>query len=81
MNWAEPGRNAVICHGEGISVTCIGSTWYQAYLMKGKWERSHNDTFLQRTYCAYVDRLARALTDIIAGREVLAREVEAALRG
>lgn len=71
MNWAEPGKKAVFFHNGGASETCIGTYWYQAYPNGEWWGLSHAEPFLLRSYCGDVDKLVAAVTDIVAGKEVI----------
>src|SRR5262249_14868218 len=71
MDWAEPGKMAVFFHNGSASETCIGTYWYQAY-PGGEWgSMSHGEPFLLRSLAGNVDKLAAAVTEILAGREVV----------
>src|SRR5437588_5793337 len=70
MEWAEPGKTAIFFHNGGASETCIGSYWYQAYAGDW-WGMSHGEPFLLRSYCGNIDKLAAAVTDIVANKEVV----------
>jgi hypothetical protein len=70
MEWAEVGKTAIFFHNGGASETCIGNYWYQAYAGDW-WGMSHGEPFLLRSYCGNVDKLATAVTDIVAGKEVV----------
>jgi hypothetical protein len=70
MEWAEAGKTAIFFHNGGASETCIGNYWYQAYAGDW-WGMSHGEPFLLRSYCGNVDKLAAAVTDIVAGKEVV----------
>lgn len=71
MQWAEVGKTAVFFHNGGASETCIGTYWYQAYRGGDWWSLSHGEPFLLRSYAGKVEKLAAAVTDILAGREVV----------
>jgi hypothetical protein len=71
MEWAEAGKRAVFFHNGSASETCIGTYWYQAYLNSDWWGMSHGEPFLLRTFAGRVDKLAAAVTDIAAGKEVI----------
>ena len=71
MEWAEVGKTAVFFHNGGASETCIGNYWYQCYPNGEWWDMSHGEPFLLRSFCGNVDKLAAAVTDIIAGKEVV----------
>jgi hypothetical protein len=71
MEWAEVGKTAVFFHNGGASETCIGTYWYQAYANGDWWGMSHGEPFLLRSYAGNIDKLAAAVTDIMAGKEVV----------
>jgi hypothetical protein len=71
MEWAEVGKTAVFFHNGGASETCIGTYWYQAYAGGEWWNMSHGEPFLLRSYAGNVEKLAAAVADIQAGREVV----------
>src|SRR2546421_8146044 len=71
MDWAEPGKMAVMFHNGGASETCIGTWWYQAYAGGEWWNHSHGEPFLLRSYCGGPERLVSAVADIVAGKEVV----------
>jgi hypothetical protein len=71
MEWAEVGKTAVFFHNGGASETCIGNYWYQAYAGGDWWGMSHGEPFLLRSYSGPVDKLATAVADIVAGKEVV----------
>ncbi len=71
MNWAEVGKPAVFFHNGGASETFIGPTWYQAYPNGEWWGMSHGEPFLLRSYAGKVDKLAQAVAEIVAGKEVV----------
>jgi hypothetical protein len=71
MEWAEPGKTAVMFHNGGASETCIGTYWYQCYAGGEWWNMSHGEPFLLRSYAGNVEKLAAAVTDIVAGKEVV----------
>jgi hypothetical protein len=70
MEWAEVGKTAIFFHNGGASETCIGNYWYQAYAGDW-WGMSHGEPFLLRSFAGNVDKLAAAVTDIVAGKEVV----------
>src|SRR5262245_20262043 len=71
MDWAEVGKTAVFFHNGGASETCIGTYWYQCYAGGEWWNMGHGEPFLLRTYAGNVDKLAAAVSDIMAGKEVI----------
>src|SRR5262245_45633368 len=71
MDWAEPGKLAVMFHNGGASETCIGNWWYQAYAGGEWWNHSHGEPFLLRSYAVSIDRLANLIGEMDAGKEVV----------
>lgn len=71
MEWADVGKTAVFFHNGGASETCLGNYWYQAYAGGDWWNFSHGEPYLLRSYAGNVEKLAAAVTDILAGKEVV----------
>lgn len=71
MAWAEVGKTAVFFHNGSASETCIGNYWYQAYPGGEWWNHSHAEPYLLRSFCGRVDKLASAVTEMVAGKEVV----------
>ncbi len=71
MEWAEVGKPAVFFHNGGAGETCIGTYWYQIYPGGEWWNLSHGEPFLLRSFAGKIDKLAAAVTDIVAGKEVI----------
>ncbi len=71
MEWAEVGKTAIFFHNGGASETCIGTYWYQAYAGGEWWNMSHAEPYLLRSFCGNPDKLAAAVTEMLAGREVI----------
>jgi FG-GAP-like repeat/FG-GAP repeat len=71
MDWAEPGKMAVMFHNGGASETCIGTWWYQAYAGGEWWNHSHGEPFLCRSYAGPPEKLVGIITDMVAGKEVV----------
>ena len=74
MAWAEEGKKAVFFSVGVASVTCTGPLWYQAYQGPegGKfWAMSHVESMLPATYYGSAERLADAVRDVLAGKEVI----------
>jgi hypothetical protein len=71
MAWAEVGKTAVFFHNGGASETCIGNYWYQTYAGGEWWNLSHGEPFLLRSFAGNVDKLIGAVTDMLAGKEVV----------
>jgi hypothetical protein len=77
MNWAEVGKEALFLHNGSASETCIGMYWYQAYGNPNDtsdgawWGVSHGEPFLLRSFAGKVDKLTSAITEMLAGKEVI----------
>jgi hypothetical protein len=71
MEWAAPGKTAVLFHNGRTAETCIGNYWYQAALLADWWHMSHGEPFLLRTFSGDADKLVDALKEIVAGKEVV----------
>src|SRR5262249_44581082 len=71
MDWAEPGKIAIFFHNGGASETCIGTYWYQCYAGGDWWNHSHGEPYLLRTFAGNPEKLAAAVREILAGREVV----------
>jgi hypothetical protein len=71
LSWAAAGERAVFFSNEEASETCIGTYWYQCYREEEWWGMSHGEPYLLRTYCGDADDLAKAVVEIIAGKEVI----------
>jgi hypothetical protein len=71
MNWAEVGKSAIFFHNGGASETFIGGTWYQAYPNGEWWGMSHEEPFLLRSFAGKPDKLAAAVKEIVAGKEIV----------
>ena len=71
MEWAEPGKTAIFFHNGGASETCIGTYWYQAYAGGEWWNHSHAEPYLNRSFAGNPEKLAAAVTEMLAGREVI----------
>lgn len=72
MEWAEVGKMAVFCYNGNASETCIGNYWYQAYQNGEWWGMSHGEPFLLRSFAGRVEKFADLVTEVLAGKEVLA---------
>lgn len=71
MKWAAVGERAVFFCNEEASETCIGTYWHQCYREDQWWGMSHAEPYLLRTFCGDVEDLARAVLDMIDGKEVV----------
>ncbi len=71
MNWAEVGKSAIFFHNGSASETFFGQSWYQAYPNGEWWGMSHGEPFLLRSFAGKVDKLAQAVIDIQAGKEII----------
>jgi hypothetical protein len=71
MAWAEPGKMAMFFYNGGASETAIDTYWYQCYGGGRDWGMSHGEPFLLRSYAGKVEKLAMAVEEILANREVI----------
>src|SRR5262245_45193707 len=71
MEWAQPGKMAVMFHNGGASETCIGTWWYQAYAGGEWWNHSHGEPFLLRSYCGPPEKLVGIVTQMNDNKEVV----------
>jgi hypothetical protein len=71
MEWAEVGKTAVFFHNGNASETCIGTWWYQCYGGNQQWNHNHGEPYLLRSYAGNIEKLAAAVTAIVAGQEVV----------
>lgn len=71
MAWAEPGKLAMFFHNGQASETAIDTYWYQCYGAGPDWGMSHGEPFLLRSYAGKVEKLALAVEEILANREVI----------
>ncbi|MCY3023716.1 MAG: VCBS repeat-containing protein, partial [Planctomycetota bacterium] len=71
MAWAEAGKTAVMFHNGGIAETCIENYWYQAPLNGEWWTLNHAEPYMLRTYAGKPEKLAVAVTAMLAGQEAV----------
>jgi hypothetical protein len=71
MEWAEPGKIAVMFHNGGASETCVGANWYQAYAGGEWWNQSHGEQLLFRSFYGSPEKLIGIVREILAGKEVV----------
>jgi hypothetical protein len=71
MAWAEAGKKAVVFHNGSASETCTGSYWYQCYPEGEWWGMSHAEPFMLRSYCGDAEKLAAAVKEMLANKEVI----------
>src|SRR5947209_874014 len=71
IEWAEPGKIAIMFHNGGASETCIGTYWYQAYAGGEWWNHSHGEPYLCRTYCGEIESLREAVEKLLKGEDVI----------
>ena len=71
MAWVKEGRRAVFFHNGQASITGIDDYWYQCFAEGQWWALSHAEPFLMRTYWGSADRLALAVMEMLAGKEVV----------
>jgi len=74
FDWAEPGKTVVVCALESYkwSHTYIDKEWYASSTADWElWNVSHSEPLLLRMYAGKAERLAGAVTNIVAGKEVI----------
>ncbi|MBV9124225.1 MAG: VCBS repeat-containing protein, partial [Planctomycetes bacterium] len=71
IDWAEPGKKAIMFHNGGASETCIGTYWYQCYAGGEWWNMSHGEPYLLRTFAGNPDKLEAAVVEVLAGKEAI----------
>jgi hypothetical protein len=71
MQLAEVGKLGVFFHNGGQGEMCQGTYWYQVGLAGDWWNLVHGEPFLLRSYAGSIDKLATAVAEIQAGREVV----------
>lgn len=71
MAWAEPGKIGMFFYNGGASETAIDNYWYQCYGAGPDWGMSHGEPYLLRSYAGKVEKLAMAVEEILANREVI----------
>jgi hypothetical protein len=71
MEWADAGKTAVFFNNGGASETCIHNYWYQAYSGGEWWSMSHAEPYLLRSFAGSPDKLATAVTAMLAGQDVV----------
>jgi hypothetical protein len=70
MEGAQVGAMAVMFHNGAASENFIPGYWYQAYAGDW-WAMSHGEPFLLRSYAGKPEKLAAAVTAMLAGQEVV----------
>jgi hypothetical protein len=71
MEWAEPGKLAVMFHNGGAAEVCTGNYWYQVSNGGEWWGLTHGEPYLLRSFAGRAEKLAAALPDVLAGKEVV----------
>ncbi len=71
MEGAEVGKTAIYFHNGSAAEVYLGGYWYQVSNGGEWWNLVHGEPFLLRSYAGNVDKLAAAVTDIIANKEVV----------
>lgn len=70
MAWAEVGKTAVFFHNGGAGEVCLDNYWYQIYAGDW-WNLSHAEPYMLRSYAGKPEKLAAAVTAMLAGQEVV----------
>ena len=86
LDWARPGERAVLFVSPRIALLCTGQTWYQTDVPAPQqdeqwWRMSLDRPELALAYRGSVRRLADAVTQILAGREVIITTVAHGAQG
>lgn len=72
LDWAQPGRKAILFITDDSCLVCIGRHWYQAQpAPDGWWRMSIERPDLPLAYCGSVQRLASAVKEIVAGKRAV----------
>ncbi|MFI5379479.1 MAG: HEAT repeat domain-containing protein [Tepidisphaerales bacterium] len=72
LDWAEPGKRAVIFRTRDAVLVCLGHDWFQAHSAADGWWRLTTDrSDLPLAYCGSIARLEAALRGMVAGRTVV----------
>jgi HEAT repeat protein len=70
LEWAQPGRRAVLFVTGKVALVCLGDMWYQADpAAEGWWRRGQDRSEMPLSYSGSVSRLAEALELMLAGKE------------
>jgi FG-GAP-like repeat len=77
LDWAEPGKVAVVFAKDGACEACIDNYWYQIYQQGADlYAMSHGEPFLLRSYAGKADRLPAIVRTMLEGREVITPAME-----
>ena len=68
LQWAQPGKQAILFEGNPLCRVCVGNCWYG---YSDSTESCLAMPALPMTYCGPVEKLRRAIIEILAGREVV----------
>ena len=72
LDWAEPGKRALLFRTRDAILVCLGQNWYQAHsLPDGWWRLTIDRPDLPLAYCGSVARLEQGLRGMIEGRTVV----------
>ncbi len=72
LDWAEPGKRAVLFRTRDSVLVCLGQSWYQAHPLPDSWWRLMIDRpDLPLAYCGSVARLEQGLRGMLAGKTVV----------
>ncbi|MCI0378918.1 MAG: HEAT repeat domain-containing protein [Gemmataceae bacterium] len=76
LDWARPGRRAVFLYTGKVGQVCIGQYWYQCSARQENWwSMTRGLPEFALAYFGPVDKLAAAVTDIMAGKEAVVTAV------
>lgn len=69
LEWAEPGRRAVVFVSTNAALVCVGRSWYQVQASTdGWWRMGQARPDLPLAYCGTVSRLSDAIEQMVAGK-------------
>lgn len=74
LGWADPGRTAIAFSDGTTTQICLGTLWYEIVArpeVPGWWTMTHLQSNLSYAYHGSTARLARAVADMIAGKEAV----------
>jgi len=73
LDWAQPGRTAILFHNKGQSYLCLGRQWYESFALTepGTWSAHAFKSTGVFAYMGSVDQLRRHVADMLSGKEVV----------
>jgi hypothetical protein len=79
IRWAKPGKQAIhfASASRNYSYTYIDGRWYACALVEGWWRLVRIEPNLLHCYCGAVNRLVKAVEEILAAKEVVVPVLDA----